>query len=346
MVMLAGPRSARAQAGPPPKPSAGSAKTVIDAYVGYYILQLNAADTDTQQKARDAIVGAAPTGASAGFYGDFDGVLDLDLSTMLSNPQSSIRARICAGFVCWKIAAKTGGEALNLAKTDQNLLGDPAPAVQAYGLKAAAPIIMAMLSDPTSPPVNSLAGALIKAVRKDTPALMVDDAWHALTPDLPAGTPADAKPKMVPFVQQFLEERKDHYINGAPNSPTSDSLGVLYLCSEWSQQSKADKTASMQAISDLIAVAGQRANTNMVGGDLAKYAQLLDRIYRAFDQNSSAIAAAMPMVAPLKGMELAANKQTILAASKQVSADLCKGSTDWSPLTPPPSIVVNPPAGN
>jgi hypothetical protein len=336
MAVLVGPRGAMAQAAPP-RPRATDADTAIDAYVNYQIAQLLSDDVAAQQKARDLVIAAAtPDKADSIYFGTFDTVLNNRLSALVSDTKSSIRAKICAGRICQRVATLTKDAAENLQQSDQQLLADSAAAVQAYGLKAAGPIVTAMLNDVRNPPINALAGAIVKAANKDTPASMVDDAWHALTPDVPAA----AKARMVPFVQQFIEERRDYYINGAPSNPMSDSFGVLLLCSTWGQQSSSDRTHSMQDISDLIAVSGQRANTSIVTTDLAKYAQMYDNIFKAFDQNSSAIPTAMPIVAPLKDMEMTANKTTIRDATTQVCAGLCKGTADWGPLQPPPPIVA------
>jgi hypothetical protein len=341
MGLFVGPHGAIAQSAPP-KPNKNSSKTDIDAYIGYEIPLLNSDDITVQQKARDEIIAAlTPAGApGAAYYEQFDDDLNTQLSGMLLDPKLSIRAKICAGLICVKVATNQNAKdsAFKLEQADRQLLADPAPAVVAYGLKASSAIISAMLNNPAPPPVNVLSGAIIKAVKIDSPASMVDDAWHALTPDV-AST---LQLVMVPYVQQFLEERKDQYVIGAPRDPLSDSFGVLLLCSTWSQQNPTSRTASMQAISDLISVSGQRANTEAGAADLSGYGKMYDNIYKAFDQNK--MATALQVAGPLKDMEMKVDKATIFDAATQVTGDLCKGSADWSPLQPAPQVVARPQA--
>lgn len=342
MVMLVMPRGVMAQASAPHKPQAADPNTAIDAYLSYEIARLNSDNLDDQTKARDEIIAAAtPSKAGAEYFGLFDTVLNTQLYSLETASSSSFRAKINAGIICERVALATDGSSDELEQADHQLLADPAPAVAAHGLKAAGTILAAMLSNPVPPPVNSLAGAIIKAVKIDTPASMVDDAWNALTLNNQV-VPAEAPLQMATFVRQFLNERRDQYVTGTPNNQYADSYGILLLCSTFGQQSKADQTASMQAISDLISVAGQRANARNAT-DLTNTAKMLDKVNKAMASTKD-IANGALLANPLQDMQMKVDKKAILDATKQVSADLCKGSAQWAPLNPPPLIVDKPPA--
>jgi hypothetical protein len=327
------PCRAWGQADAPRKPQAADPNTVIDAYLGYEIARLGSADYDEQKAAREEIIKAdKPTGAGADYFGVFDAVLNTQLSTLESAPGASIRAKIAAGIICERVATDTLGAADKLADADRQLLADPTPAVEAHGLKAAVTILAAMFNDPAPPPPNILASAIIKAVKIDTPASMVDDAWNAMTLNNQT-VPPGATLQMAPFVRQFLNVRRDQYVAGAPNNPNADYFGVLLLCSTFDQQSKADQTASMQAISDIIAVAGERANAKNAT-DLSNTAKMLENIYKGMASTKSI---GEPMVNPLKDMQMKVDKKAILQGTQAVCANLSRGP--WGALNPPPQII-------
>jgi hypothetical protein len=199
--------------------------------------------------------------------------LNKEFLDALSKPDAPVAVRLNIGLVISQLP----GRAVNLKPTVCKLLQDPSAAVADVGEKAAEAILPQGLL-PTglaAADLDDLIDNIIKAVT-DHPAppmgaMVADGAYKAINPCLP-GWPQNLFPQgnglatLINANLKLQQQRITLYINtGIPQNPLADTYASYFLMTfspnrnVWGSMTTNQQVMTIQQASDLIGLAGQRA---------------------------------------------------------------------------------------
>ena len=258
-------------------------KASIQGMIAAAIANLESENVLQQSRARNALemeatINGQPT-ASASYLDVYTQTLNQQLEPLAKHP--SPRVRLNAAIVATDVARTANN--IHLAPTAMAFLNDPSDGIVLWGVKAAHPIIAAQLRFPGKFD-DALAKAIVETARKhqkgQVAGAIAFDAYQALTIDVwsnPPPPPEQIKP-MVPLVLELLQARLKLYVKGVPPSPRAEQWGTNFLTYPrvWPVLDPKQQGDSMQAMVDLISLAGQQAQAANAG-DLFELTQTIQR---------------------------------------------------------------------
>lgn len=239
--------------------SVAAATPQIAAYIKGQVEKLTSDDPAAAAAAREALIDAA-TGAKPSFLSAFADQLDAAIAPALKHESDLVRLN--AAIAVARVAEPADSAALQDATI--TLLNDKSPFVVLWGLKAAGGVLPAVLRNPAIKP-DPLLNAIVKAAAAHgTGAIgapIAVEAYEALTLNLfdrASARPAPAALRaVIPVVQQLLQQRAQMYAKSIPPEPLAESRATLFLVDSgvWKEHDAKQKLASVQVMSDIIALA-------------------------------------------------------------------------------------------
>ena len=323
----------------------------IQGFVAAAVTNLVSAPPAQQARARNALINEAMVNglpnATPTYLDAYAQAVNTQLLPLAQHP--SPRVRLNAAIVTADVARISNN--IELAPAALAFMNDKSEAVVLWGMKAARWIIPAQLRVPVGGFNKNLADAIVPAVQKHSKGhvagAIVTEAYDALTLDvLDQQMFAKVMPQQVaqiaPYVLALLQSRVALYQKGVPPAPTADATGTRFLTDPktWPTLGQ-QQVAAVQAMSDVIALAAQQAQTANAG----------DRIELALLVRQAGLAAAtLAPAAQGTAIQQAANynpaqatPQQVAAVAEGVKAGL-KATPQFANLKPAPAIVGNAPA--
>jgi hypothetical protein len=236
-----------------------------------------------------------------------------------------------------------------LANAAIKFMNDKQPAVALWGVKAARPMLPAVLN--LAGGQKPLAPALAQTVQRH--ALLsniIIEVYEALTLNLfnvPSGqrpTPATIK-GAIPVMLRVFRMRVDGYTGGLPVDPSVDNIPAEWLAFQpvWSQMTPAQQLETVQAISDLLGLLGQHAEL-MSGDERAPLLPVFRRTGKAIQvigdsNNLPQVSAAAKAV---QNISAGTEGSDVRKATDGVAAAL-KAAPQFGALKDAPQLAIAPP---
>lgn len=226
----------------------------IRKYVNNQLTILTGSDRNAVISAREALLapiagGALPSGAFVDVY-----VIELAdrIGKAVSSPDSHVRLN--AAIVIESITRQTG--TTRFAPQIAALIGDNSPAISIWGLKAAAPIVPDLVSDPNGRAVfDNLQASII--IHSDS-AAVVEEAYNTLTAVLKnpqsvsrlGQRKAEVLGTIVFQIQSLLETRFASEQDSPRPGPLLDERGGLRFLIQniWNDMTAAQKSRTAQLL--------------------------------------------------------------------------------------------------
>lgn len=322
----------------------------IDAFIKGAVAHLaNDQDPTQQTRARNALINEAMINglpnASATYLDVYAQLLNQALLPLAKHP--SPRVRLNAAIVAARIAEI--GKNVQLAPTVLAFLNDESDAVVLWAMKGARWIIPAQLRFAGG--FNAqLAKAIVPTVAKHTKGQVAGaialDAYRALTIDIWApNNPPSAQEitTMAPFVLDLLKQRLNLYVKGVPPAAHSEVYATGFLTSPrtWPLLNQQQQAEAMQAIVNLIGLAGQQAKAANPG-DLF---ELVTTIQNAARGVSTVLPpASAPGLAAAGALVPGRTNGDAVQAAVNPVFQAVKSAPAFAKLSDPPPIQGNEPA--
>lgn len=246
--------------------NAAAVRPQIQAFLAPQIAKLSGTDATEQSAAKDAIVAEVQPGAAGKpsdlFYDAYCEALDAAFKPLLKN--SDIRVRLNLAVIAARVAERAPSP--RLLPTVTALLGDDNEAVALWAVKAAKPLVPAVLNVPANAKNNTLIPAVVAAAGKFVNSgPLIQSAYSALSIEQAAvavnrAAWNGAVPLAVKGVLDIMAKRVEAYAkDGVPQMPNAEGVPLLFLTqtSVWPNQPADLQTQTVQTISNLISVAGQ-----------------------------------------------------------------------------------------
>ncbi len=305
--------------------------------------KLGGSDPIGQRAAREALVAsvAPPAGGgqvSAAFLSAFAGLVNDELMKLASNPDTRVRLNVA--IVAAKVAE--GAKNTKLQPLVQAMLKDPSDAVVWWTLRAARAILPYVLANPGGASDPML--ATIIQIGQTRPGV-IQTVYEALAIDrdmMPASATKGIWGALIPAIHTILQSRIDQFKTGMPLDAPAEIRAALYLTArnEYQDgQTLTQKVATVQKLSDLIGMSGQRAPdlNNEQRQDLAIMLRGVGgalHVVGQWENNSSAI---QNVARPVSQLPKNASVQNIQDATRPVYNGLIT-EPKFARLTPPPKV--------
>lgn len=325
--------------------SVAAAGPQIAAAIDAQVKNLMSADPAAAARAREELIDAANPGRvnpTAAFLNAYAGALNTGIATALKHESDLVRLN--AAIIVARVAERTDNSAAALQGATITLLNDPSPFVVLWGLKAARAVIPAMLRNPAINP-GAMFTALVKAAGAHASGVMGSpiaiEAYEALTLDIfdPGRKPTDAELlKVIPIMQQLLQQRVQMYIKTLPPEPLAENRATLFLVNSrvWAQHDAKQKLASVQIMSNL---------ANLGAQHYAAAAPELRVELAPMIANVAAAIAVVPESAPIQAqlgpavkINAGTDPQEVMQAVSAIVPAL-KTVKAFAAIQPPPSIA-------
>ena len=224
-------------------------RALIKAFVTRHVADLDAEKPETQQAARNILTlpvtgGVAGQTISPAFLSAY--AEELNAAVVAANGPlrkgARLRTRLLAGVVVATVARESKTASVALLPAAHALLTDPSDAVALWGMKAAKAILPDLVR---VQPAQKLSALVLQTAQNRKSGLLAAEAYEALnTGD---GT-------MVATQLQLFSGRVALYRNGIPDGPQAEERPLVYLTvvSTWGILSPAQKTQTVQLLSDLL----------------------------------------------------------------------------------------------
>jgi len=255
-------------------PDASGFKGDIDQFINKQLETLKAGGEGLKE-AREALAQAATAnGATPSFLQVYSSALAADMAAQGLTAAPDVRVRLNAAIVVDRVAIASSNPAL--ADLATAFAQDKSEAVAIWGVKAAQPIIPAILSSNGNP--QGLATAVIAAVKAQADSeLIPEDAYNALTL-LSMNESARSKiggATLKTYVQNpldLLDYRVGLYQTAIPKNPNADGLGTGFLAGKygWNVMSVKQQAQTATLMVTLANGAANQLDTYQPPGDLIK----------------------------------------------------------------------------
>ena len=244
-----------------PNVDAGAIQRFVDAAAK----NLAGDDADKQSKAREDLSNGVQLAAgnttplSPVFADAYAGAVAKALAPLAGH--EDMRVRLNAAIVNARVAERVGNT--RLKDVTIKFINDKTNAVALWGVKAARAMLPAILSGPNAA-ADPLVVAMVQAVQRAHYGPIVTEVYEALglnvitaNPKPPANVIKGAVPEML----QVLRSRVDDYAGGIPPDPGIDNTASEFFSfsTVWQQMTPQQRTDAVQAMTDLLALAGQHA---------------------------------------------------------------------------------------
>ena len=334
-------------------PDVSANRQQIDDFVNTNAKKMASEDPKEQGDARDALIGGAVvTGnpaagqvPSPAYFDAYTQSVDKAVTPLAANPD--MRVRLNAAIVIARVAEKANND--RLATAAIKFMNDKQPAVALWGVKAARPMLPAVLS--LAGGQKPLAPALAQTVQRHALlSSIISEVYEALTLNLfnlPSGQrPAPATIKgAIPVMLRVFRMRVDGYTGGLPVDPSVDNIPAEWLSFQpvWSQMTPAQQLETVQAISDLLGLLGQHAEV-MSGDERAPLLPVFRRTGKAIQvigdsNNLPQVSAAAKAV---QNISAGTEGSDVRKATDGVAAAL-KAAPQFASIKDPPQLNLAPP---
>jgi hypothetical protein len=244
-----------------PNVDAGAIQRFVDAAAK----NLAGDDADKQSKAREDLSNGVQLAAgnttplSPVFADAYAGAVAKALAPLTGH--EDMRVRLNAAIVNARVAERVGNT--RLKDVTGKFINDKTNAVALWGVKAARAMLPAILAGPNAAN-DPLLVAMVQAVQRAHYGPIVTEVYEALglnvitaNPKPPPNVIKGAVPEML----QVLRSRVDDYAGGVPPDPGIDNTASEFFSfsTVWQQMTPQQRTDAVQAMTDLLALAGQHA---------------------------------------------------------------------------------------
>jgi hypothetical protein len=315
---------------------ASSFRPVIHQFIQDQLDKMSSEDPAVAKAARDKLITECTPESSGSYFDVYSQEVNTAVVAMLSKtPLPRLRVRLNLAVMIEAIA--------QIAKTTQvegaviKLINDPADVVALWGMKAAKPVIAAVLVQPAPNPKDPLILAILPAVKQHLKSGYVTaEAYSAL---VAGGTGPQAALILRPILD-LLEYRVSLYKTGVPDSPEAETAITRFLSSP---EVVNQHQEIVQTLVELISFAGTQAQTaskpdlEQIVKTLKYVAQVLEIIAGPAQPNLSPV---MQMPSSLPGAQVYQRTQTVYGILKPVFPFL-QQPVQVTPATPPSTTPAN-----
>ena len=317
-------------------------KAGIQGFMSTAVVNL-ASDQNPLQQARarnalinETLINGQPS-ASATYLDVYAQTLNQQLLPLTKHP--SARVRLNAAIVTANVAVIANN--IHLAPTALAFLSDQSDAIVLWGMKAARAIIPAELAFPgqfNAALTNAIVPTVVKHSHGQVAGAIALEAYAALSIDVWGRNPPPAQINpMIPHMLTLLHERLKLYIKGVPPSPRAEQTGTNFLTNPkvWPLLNKDQQVEAMQAIVDLISLAGQQAQAANPGD----FFELVQTIQRA----ASGVSTVLPpnsaqALAPAAALVPGKDSKATVQQAVQGVLQAVKAVPQFGQLKDPPQI--------
>jgi hypothetical protein len=330
LVLSAGPLRAQVA----PSESLKTATSITDAerqalqgWIRQQVADLSGTDPAKRSAAKDALLAQAngPSGqpASPTYLDAYANALNTELAPLAAH--NDLQIRLIAGIVAAQVAAKADNT--QLMPVTLTLMGDKSEAVAYWGVRAAKHVLPAVLRNPLFQKNNKLQPMIVSTVKSHLSGALsgpiVAEGYGALTLLLLDTNKPDPNLRLVvgDMLDLFRARLELYKRATVPPEPIAERTptGFLIHPAVWpAQTTKEQRVAAMQAMSDLIALASQHAQT-------------------ADPQQRDALSLLIQQTA--KSIWVGADGLKSDAAASQAIKDAVTPATAVGPQTPPPEML-------
>lgn len=313
-------------------------RPLIDSFIKAQVDQL--ATPATQHDARELLIAQVSGGGAEAPSGSFMDVYAQELNQLLmpllaNQDRSTQTARLNAAIAVAGVADRVNN--VRLLPITLQLLKDQSDAVKIWGLRAARSVL------PPAIAINQQANLLaaIKAqAGPDANPMLLQLVYAALSPNIANNDPNAAKivSVVVPELQTLLEARVKQFQKEVPPDILSVRPATDFLSAKaWVQTTTEQRLGTVQILSDLIAVAGERADAS-TGTDKQ---QLIDMV----KQTTLALEACAYNEKAFDVFNTLQHQLTVNQGTPSISAitskiqPLLTTVPGWGTIKPPPHIV-------
>lgn len=244
-------------------------------FIEFHAKALGGEDADARTQSRDALLagGVAKTGSPAyspGYLDVYADVLNKSLKPLATNPSMVVRLNVAI------VAAKVARSADNtrLIETVQVLLTDKTEGVQLWALRAAVYILPAELRVSGGAKNDKLIPAIVQLAKQKTSGSIVNEAYNALSLNytdreklntIPANIKTEMFSAVIPHIHSILKDRVAAYAAGTVTEPGAERDAAKFLTNStvWGLQDAKLKTATLQALLDVIDTGSKAAQKNV-----------------------------------------------------------------------------------
>jgi hypothetical protein len=312
-------------------------RSQIHTFVLSELDQLAGEDAAVTKAARDKLIAECTGGSTDSYFDVYSQEVNAAVVAMLSkNPPPRLRVRLNLAVLVEAIA--------EIAKTTQiedaviKLIDDPADVVALWGMKAARPVVAAVLAQPAPNASDKLIVEIMPSLKKHPKAgYAVGEAYRALIPDDPKSLSAAQLAVIFPTVMDILNYRISLYKTGVPDSPDAETAVTKLLSAVAQVGDDQQKLKIVQTLVDLISVAGEQAQTASKT-DCIQIIKMVDyavQVLRIISPGSeSDLNPVMRMPSSLPGPQVYPRTKTVYDILKQVFPSLV-APPDVTPATAP-----------
>jgi hypothetical protein len=364
-ALVVSARPLRAQSASAPTEALKTATSITDAdrqsltaWVKQQVADLGGADPAKRSAAKDALLAQAngPAGqpASPTYLDAYANALNTELTPLAASKE--LPTRLIAGIVAAQVAQKADNT--QLLPVTLTLMGDPSEAVAYWGVRAAKYVLPAVLRNPLFQKNNKLQPAILATVKKHLGGPlggpMADEGYKALTLQLLDTGKTDPNLRlvigdMIELLRTRLELYKRATVPPEPLAERTPSSFLVHPTAVWPQATKEQRVAAMQAMSDLIGLASQHAQTTADTAQRDALTLLIQQMAKALWVAAGEIKgkAEPQALAIQKALELATtiSPQTpVVEIQKRVDPifPALQAHPELKGLTPPPAIAKKP----
>lgn len=256
------------------------ARPKVEAFVKAQVNDLATKDATGQHAAREALIAETMPGApnpatpSAQFLDVYAEAVNAALDPLTKS--TDVRVRLSAGIVASRVGEKTNNA--KLVPVVVNLLNDERAPTVLWGIKASKSLMVPVLSGP-NPDKNPLMPAFLAAVQKHIKVgPMVQAAYDAFK----SGERVTQPPVLVSMAKAMhtiVQARQEQFVIGVPELPANETAAMAFLTRDnvWKAQSPQQQLQTIQLLSDLVSLAGQRVGS-VQSAERAELATLLKQL--------------------------------------------------------------------
>ncbi len=318
-------------------PDARSFRPQIQQFVQSQLPALTGDDAAAQKTAREKLAAECSVGSTSSFFDVYSQELAAAVTPVLVKGPS-LRVRLSAAVLIETVARV--GQSPSIEPAILALLKDPLEPVAYWGVKAAKPVIGAVAQNAAIANTDPLIPAILPAVKLHPKSgYLAAEAYNALIPQIVGLNPAQVEalaPLVLSHVLDILEFRISLYNSGIPENPQAENPVGNFLAKSYAGAPVAQQHRIVQNLINLIALAGQQAQT-AAKADIEQIIPMLKYASGALEviagSNAASILDPVVHLSPgSNGATVAKNTKPVFGAVQQLFP--------W--LLPPPTITPAP----
>ncbi|MBC8108612.1 MAG: hypothetical protein H7Z14_18655 [Anaerolineae bacterium] len=305
----------------------------ITQYIAQAMIDLKSPDPAKQQAGRDALINFVapapnPPQPSPTFMSVYSQTLNAQLASIANAPD--LRTRLNAAIAVAKVSEKNDNE--KLVPTITALLNDKSEAVAIWGMKAAKFVI------PRGAEGAKLITQVVAAAQRFPSSTTI--AYQALI-----SGPGPSAP-VIDAIHLLMKARIDLYNTEIPPDPLAEFPAMLQLVDTkwWNAQNAAQQQKTIQLLTHLASVAGQRVVLNDTAENRDAMSSMIKKIsgsIGAIAINTNKPALENKMNELTKGLGKTMTAQQIAAVGAGMVTAI---RAEYSTVGPPPTLAATNPA--